>query len=134
MDRMIHSISEKFDANLAQHFLTARIADVVTSEMIPKFRKLPEVKGRVVIGNPPGDFHALGKRIVIGCLRSRLIEVMDLGENAPAEKFVDMALQNQAPVIAISSLMVYTATGENVAEGQLRMLAKYGHDNVWSLF
>lgn len=28
----------------------------------------------------------------------------------------------------------YYARGENVAEGQLRLLARYGHDNVWSLF
>jgi uroporphyrinogen-III decarboxylase len=28
----------------------------------------------------------------------------------------------------------YYASGENVAEGQLRMLARYGQDNVWSLF
>ncbi|HTY99705.1 MAG TPA: uroporphyrinogen decarboxylase family protein [Rhodocyclaceae bacterium] len=27
----------------------------------------------------------------------------------------------------------YYARGENVAEGQLKMLARYGHDNVWSL-
>jgi len=28
----------------------------------------------------------------------------------------------------------YYARGENVAEGQLRMRARYGYDNVWSLF
>jgi uroporphyrinogen-III decarboxylase len=28
----------------------------------------------------------------------------------------------------------YYARGEHVAEGQLRMRARYGHDNVWSLF
>jgi uroporphyrinogen-III decarboxylase len=28
----------------------------------------------------------------------------------------------------------YYASGEHVAEAQLRMLRKYGHDNVWSLF
>lgn len=28
----------------------------------------------------------------------------------------------------------YYAKGENVAEGQLRMRARYGYDNVWSLF
>ena len=28
----------------------------------------------------------------------------------------------------------YFSKGEHVAEGQLRLLRKYGHDNVWSLF
>ena len=31
------------------------------------------------------------------------------------------------------SLRDYYARGEHVAEGQLRMLRKYGHDNVWGL-
>jgi len=32
------------------------------------------------------------------------------------------------------SLQEYYAKGEYVAEGQLRMREKYGHDNLWSLF
>lgn len=32
------------------------------------------------------------------------------------------------------SLKAYFSKGAHVAEGQLRMLEKYGHDNVWSLF
>jgi uroporphyrinogen decarboxylase len=32
------------------------------------------------------------------------------------------------------SLKAYYSKGEYVAEGQLRMLEKYGHDNVWGLF
>lgn len=32
------------------------------------------------------------------------------------------------------SIQDYFADGEKVAEAQLRMLEKYGHDNVWSLF
>jgi uroporphyrinogen decarboxylase len=32
------------------------------------------------------------------------------------------------------SIEDYYANGDNVAEGQLRMREKYGHDNLWSLF
>lgn len=32
------------------------------------------------------------------------------------------------------SIEQYFSNGENVAEAQLRMLKKFGHDNVWSLF
>jgi len=32
------------------------------------------------------------------------------------------------------SIEAYFSNGENVAEAQLRMLEKFGHDNVWSLF
>jgi len=113
MNLMIKAVSEDFNANLAQHFLTARIADAVTAEMIPKFKKLPEMVGRVVIGTAWGDLHTLGKRIVIGCLKARMIDVIDLGVNVPAERFVDEAVAREAPVIGISALMIHTATGEN---------------------
>ncbi len=112
MDLMVKSVSESFEANLAQHFLTARIADAVTAEMIPRFKRSPEVVGRVVIGTALGDLHTLGKRIVVGCLRARMMEVTDLGVNVPAERFVDAALTRGAEVIAVSALMVHTAMGE----------------------
>ena len=113
MDLMVKSISENFDANLAQHFLTAQIADAVTSEMMKKFSKAPEIKGRVVIGTAAGDMHALGKRIVIGCLKARMIEVHDLGLNVSAERFVDEAVDHNAEIIGISAMMVHTARGED---------------------
>ncbi|MBI5820751.1 MAG: cobalamin B12-binding domain-containing protein [Verrucomicrobia bacterium] len=113
MDLMVDAISKNFDANLAQHFMTARIADMVTAEVVPKFKKMPKVVGRVVIGTAMGDFHTLGKRIVIGCLKARMIDAIDLGVNVPAERFVDEAVAHEAAIIGISALMVHTATGEN---------------------
>lgn len=113
IEKMITSISEDLGINLAQHFMTAQIAAVVTEEMIPHFKKSPEVVGCVVIGNSSGDFHGLGKRIVIGCLKAMMIDVIDLGLNVPPERFVDEAVANKAQVIGISSLMVHTARGEN---------------------
>ena len=34
MDRMIMSVSEGFEANVAQHFITAQISNAVTNEML----------------------------------------------------------------------------------------------------
>ncbi|MFN8587352.1 MAG: cobalamin-dependent protein [Candidatus Eisenbacteria bacterium] len=118
MDRMIFSVTESCDANLAQHFITAQISNAVTNAMLDKFTAPTETRGLVVIGNSFGDLHALGKRIVIGCLRARMIEVVDLGTNVPADRFVAAAVQRQAPIIAISSMMVHTARGPN---GPLRV-------------
>ena len=126
MDVMVKSVSENLNANLAQHFLASRIADAVTAEMLPKFKKLPEIIGRVVIGSAWGDLHTLGKRIVIGCLKARMVEVIDVGVNVPAELFVDEAVARQAPVIAISALMIHTATGENGCRKVRRILQERG--------
>jgi methanogenic corrinoid protein MtbC1 len=113
MDRMVQSLSERGEVNLAQHFMAAQIADAITNEMIPKFKKAPGLSGRVVIGTAYGDMHSLGKRIVIGCLRARMFDVMDLGLNVPAERFVENAVAHNAEIIAISAMMLHTARGEN---------------------
>ena len=126
MDMMIKSISENMDANLAQHFMTAQIADMITAEMLLKFRKAPDIVGTVVIGTAQGDMHSLGKRIVIGCLKARMIEVTDIGVNAGPEQFVDEAVAKNAEVIGISAMMVHTARGENGCLAVRRILKERG--------
>ena len=126
MDLMVKAISQDNGASLAQHYMTAQIADAVTTEMVAKFRKAPEAAGRVVIGTAEGDLHTLGKRIVTGCLKARMIEVTDLGVNVPAERFVDEAVARSAPIIAISAMMVHTAKGERGCAGVRGLLRERG--------
>lgn len=126
MDLMVKAISENMDANLAQHFMTAQIADTVTAEMIAKFKKAPVVVGTVVIGTAQGDMHSLGKRIVIGCLKARMIEVTDLGVNVAPEQFVEEAVARKAEVIGISAMMLHTARGENGCLAVRRLLKEKG--------
>lgn len=111
--QMMKSVSESKKTNIAQHFIATQIASDVTDEMIPKFRTKPETIGCVVIGTSVGDMHGLGKRIVIGCLKALMIDVVDLGLNVSPERFVDEAIAHNAEVIGISSMMVHTARGEN---------------------
>ncbi len=113
VEMMMAEITRDPDANLAQHFMTAQIASEVTERMLVKFQRPPEIIGRVVIGTAFGDLHSLGKRIVSGCLRALMVEVIDIGVNVPAAKFVDAAVAQDAQVIAISSMMVHTAGGEH---------------------
>jgi methanogenic corrinoid protein MtbC1 len=113
LEAMMAEITKDPDANLAQHFMTAQIASEITERMLVKFQHPPDVIGRVVIGTSFGDLHSLGKRIVTGCLRALMVDVVDLGVNIPAERFVAEAIDRGAQVIAISSMMVHTATGEN---------------------
>jgi methanogenic corrinoid protein MtbC1 len=112
MELMIKSISEDFDANLAQHFMASQIASQVTDEMVAKFQKSPEIIGSVILGTSHGDMHTLGKRIVTGCLRSLMIDVVDLGVNVAPEKFVDEAVAHNSSIIAISSMMMHTARSD----------------------
>ena len=113
VEEMMSNITKDPDANLAQHFMTAQIAADVTEKMLTRFKHPPESIGRVVIGTAHGDLHSLGKRIVMGCLKALMVDIVDLGVNVPAEKFVDAAVEQDAQVIAVSAMMVHSATGEN---------------------
>ena len=126
IEQMLASVSINMDANLAQHFLTSQIAAEIIDQMIPRFKTAPQIAGTMVIGTSPGDFHGLGKRIVIGCLKARMIEAVDLGLNVPPERFVDAALEHGAQVIGISSMMVHTARGENGCRAVRRILQERG--------
>jgi methanogenic corrinoid protein MtbC1 len=129
VEEMMAEITRDPDANLAQHFMTAQIASEVTERMLLKFKHPPEIIGRVVIGTAFGDLHSLGKRIVSGCLRALMVEVIDLGVNVPAAKFVDEAVALDAQVIAISTMMVHTATGEQGCREVRRILHERGLEN-----
>lgn len=64
--------------------------------------------GTVVIGTVKGDIHALGKNIVINMLQTEGFEVIDLGVDVPASRFVDEAKKHKADIIALSALMTTT--------------------------
>lgn len=126
VELMMAYIEKDPDANLAQHFMTAQIAADVTEKMLEKFSNPPEMIGRVVIGAAYGDLHSLGKRIVTGCLKSLMVDVIDLGSNVSAEKFVDTAIAEKAQVIAVSAMMVHTATGDKGSLGVRTLLKERG--------
>lgn len=126
VEEMMAGITRDPDANLAQHFMTAQIAAEVTEKMLVRFKQPPEIIGRVVIGTAAGDLHSLGKRIVMGCLKALMVDVVDLGVNVPAEKFVDEAVARQADVVAVSAMMVHTATGEQGARRVRQILKERG--------
>ncbi|RIK79139.1 MAG: cobalamin-binding protein, partial [Planctomycetota bacterium] len=67
--------------------------------------------GRVVIGTVKGDLHDIGKGLVAAMLEGGGFEVVDLGVDVSADKFVSQALQSDAQIIAVSALLTTTMTG-----------------------
>jgi len=80
--------------------------DVIEPMMAMQLRA--EAKGKVVIGTVKGDIHSLGKNIVITLLRTAGFEVIDLGIDVPASKFVSTAIDTHADIVAICALMTTT--------------------------
>jgi 5-methyltetrahydrofolate--homocysteine methyltransferase len=64
-----------------------------------------ESKGTVVIGTVKGDLHDIGKNLVALMLKSKGFKVVDIGTDAPAQKFVDAIIGNEAQFVCMSSLL-----------------------------
>jgi 5-methyltetrahydrofolate--homocysteine methyltransferase len=65
-------------------------------------------RGRVVIGSVQGDLHDIGKNLVGIMLKGAGFEVIDLGNDVAAEKFVAAAKSHDARVIGMSALLTTT--------------------------
>ena len=113
IDRMLQSFLLNQEASISQHFLASKISEQIVDEMLPLFQQKTEKNGNIVLGTSFGDFHGLGRKIVSGCLRANLYNVIDLGLNVNPQKFIEEAINNDAQIIGISSMMVHSAVGEN---------------------
>lgn len=58
--------------------------------------------GTIVIGTVKGDIHDLGKDVVIITLQGNGFEVVDLGVDVPADKFVNAVRESKAHVVGMS--------------------------------
>ena len=63
--------------------------------------------GKVIIGTVAGDLHDIGKNLVAMMIESAGFEVIDLGVDVPAEKFV-AAYEEGVKIIACSALLTTT--------------------------
>ena len=74
-------------------------------------------KGKVVLGTVRGDLHDIGKNLVGMMMEGRGLDVIDVGTDVPAERFVSKAKEQGAQIIALSALLT-TTMGEmkNVVE------------------
>ena len=64
--------------------------------------------GKVVLGTVSGDLHDIGKNLVRMMMEGKGLEVIDLGVDVSAEKFVQTAIAENAQIIACSALLTTT--------------------------
>ncbi len=64
--------------------------------------------GRVVLGTVQGDLHDIGKNLVGILLRGAGFDVIDLGTDVPAARFLEAAETSGARVIGLSALLTTT--------------------------
>lgn len=64
--------------------------------------------GVVVAGTVKGDLHDIGKNLVCMMLESAGFQVIDLGSDVTAEKFVDTVREQHPDIVAMSALLTTT--------------------------
>ncbi|MFI3332736.1 MAG: corrinoid protein [Rikenellaceae bacterium] len=66
--------------------------------------------GKIVIGTVKGDLHDIGKNLVASMLEGCGFEVVNLGVDISAEKFIEAARNESADIICLSALLTTTMT------------------------
>lgn len=67
-----------------------------------------KARGKIVIGTVKGDLHDIGKNLVKMMMDGKGIDVIDLGTDVSAERFIAAAVENDARIIACSALLTTT--------------------------
>ncbi|MCK9483097.1 MAG: corrinoid protein [Candidatus Marinimicrobia bacterium] len=79
-----------------------------------------KAKGKLLIGTIKNDLHDIGKNLVAIMFKGAGFEVIDLGVDVSAERFVEAARQHQPDVIGLSALLTTTMVNMGSIIGQLR--------------
>jgi 5-methyltetrahydrofolate--homocysteine methyltransferase len=65
-------------------------------------------KGKIILGTVKGDIHDIGKNLVAIMMTGSGFEVVDLGVDVPAEKFLAAAKEHKPQIIGLSALLTTT--------------------------
>jgi len=111
---------EKKEVFVPEMMIAAKSMQACVDLLKPLIKKGSDTSlGTVVIGTVFGDLHDIGKNLVKLLLESSGFKIVDLGENVPAQKFVDGARQHNAVVVGLSSLLT---TGDPYVEETVKAL------------
>ena len=105
-------IGGKFKRNevfVPEVLIAARAMNARTALLKPHLASAGvEANGKVVIGTVKGDLHDIGKNLVRMMMEGKGLEVIDLGVDVSAEKFIQAVNEHSADILALSALLTTT--------------------------
>lgn len=105
-------IGGKFKRNevfVPEVLIAARAMNAGTALLKPLFASAGvTAKGKAVIGTVKGDLHDIGKNLVRMMIEGKGIEILDLGVDVSAERFVQAAVEQNADIVCLSALLTTT--------------------------
>ena len=92
---------------LPELILAGEMLTQITDMIKPELAKLPEIerRGKVLIGTVEGDIHDIGKNIVTFMLDVNGFDVLDLGVDVSAQKFVEAIQDFEPQVVGLSGFL-----------------------------
>jgi 5-methyltetrahydrofolate--homocysteine methyltransferase len=111
----LREVGDKFESGeffLVELVSASEAAKAVISEYLkPLLEKIGSERkqlGVIAIGTVEGDIHDIGKSIVASMLFTAGFEILDLGVDVSAEKFIETVKNNGVDVVAMSALLSTT--------------------------
>ncbi len=105
-------VGAKFEAGqlyVPQMLAAAKTMAAGVEVLKPLMQGDAEAAGKMVMGTVSGDLHDIGKNLVIMMIESAGFEVIDLGVDVPAEKFVETINANpDVNLVGCSALLTTT--------------------------
>jgi methylmalonyl-CoA mutase cobalamin-binding domain/chain len=106
-------IGKRFETSeifISELIMSGAILKSAMKDLLPYMDDMKQgpTKGTVVIGTVKDDIHDIGKNIVVTLLKGTGYEVVDLGVDVEAEKFVKTVQETGAKVLGISALLNFT--------------------------
>lgn len=104
-------IGDKFSKKeyfLPELIMSGEILKQIFEELGPKLKELQisgEKKGKVLLGTVAGDIHDIGKDVVKFMLDANGFDVLDLGVDVPADKFIESLKEFKPKVLALSGFL-----------------------------
>ena len=104
------AIGDKFSNKeyfLPELIMSGEILRQIFEEIGPKLKEkqTSDSKGKVLLGTVAGDIHDIGKDVVKFMLDANGFEVLDLGVDVPADKFIECLKEFKPKVLALSGFL-----------------------------
>lgn len=105
-------VGEKFrigEVYIPEVMLAARAMKAAMEILKPILtRSSGTAAGKVVIGTVKGDLHDIGKNLVVMMMEGGGFEVVDLGADVSAERFIDAVRNHRPAFVGLSALLTTT--------------------------
>jgi len=118
-------VGERYEAGeffLPELMMAGEIMKGAMAIITPFLRRSERVQrmGKVVLGTVEGDLHDIGKNIVKTMLTSAGFEVVDLGADVSAKRFVESVRKEQPKIVGMSALLTSTMDGMKEVVDELK--------------